>query len=505
MMSDNDSLMRARLEKANALMLWVMGLSFLFSLYLASWYGMWGQALGFGLVLLALAALLRFTLGRHRASGPLMAILQMAMVALQIHLAHGLIEIHFGVFVMLAVLTVYRQIETLLSGAVTIALHHLLFCLLQAEGYPVWLFNHMGNHWFTVTLHAAYVVVETIVLVTVALQSRQEHLQGDLLSETSQAMTGQQGVINLDVDVPPLTGVLKRFRDLISALVSLGRSLVREKEALGQLNQDLVRQSQLIGQQSQASSQALEELAGAVEEMSASANHIADSAEQAQRFVGEAVTQQLQARAATDTAASASVEMRQQIGQTAALLGDVNQASSAISKVLDVITEIADKTNLLALNAAIGAARAGDLGRGFAVVADEVRALAAQTQSSTGEIANFISTLQQKVASSVNAMRECEKKAGLSEEAALNVAERINASQQTLELGSNQITQVASATHQQHQLAQGMASGASEMRSRQQQIDTAIQALDALTRQISEQEQNMARQLGTLCLPRLSN
>lgn len=61
-MSDKHSLMRARLEKANALMLWVMGLSFLFSLYLASWYGMWSQALGFGLVLVALAALLHFTL-----------------------------------------------------------------------------------------------------------------------------------------------------------------------------------------------------------------------------------------------------------------------------------------------------------------------------------------------------------------------------------------------------------------------------------------------------------
>ncbi|WP_115718224.1 methyl-accepting chemotaxis protein [Gallaecimonas mangrovi] len=500
-MSNKQSLMAARLVQANSLMLGVMGIGFLFSLYLASWYGMWNQGLIIGFILLILAAAVRLTLASSLLSGPLMAALQMAMVALQIHLAHGMIEIHFGVFVMLAILAVYRQIWTLISGAGTIAVHHFLFCYLQMSGYPVWLFRSMEDHWFVVSIHAAYVVVETGVLITVALQSRQEHIQGDLLTETSQAMTGTNGVINLDVKVPPLTAVLTRFNEFLTSLVGLGYSLRREKEALGVLNKDLLRQTESISDDSEVSSKVLHELASAIEQMSASANEVAGSAEQAQHFVSEAVDQQHQAKSATEVSANASIEMRQQIGETAELLGDVNQASNAISKVLDVIAEIADKTNLLALNAAIEAARAGDSGRGFAVVADEVRALAAQTQKSTGEIGDFINRLQRKVASAVGAMKTCEDRANSSAEAAEAVAERIAQSQNTLDLGSNHITQVAAATQQQHQVAREMAKSASEMRTRQQQILAAIQQLEELTLRINRQEQSMDKQLGMLYLP----
>ena len=110
--------------------------------------------------------------------------------------------------------------------------------------------------------------------------------------------------------------------------------------------------------------------------------------------------------------------IRQRIGRSASTIGELQRSSAQIGHIVDVITEIADQTNLLALNAAIEAARAGETGRGFAVVADEVRKLAERTRTSTVQIGNMISNIQQQAESAVSAMN-----GGMSElEAGLQLA-----------------------------------------------------------------------------------
>ena len=142
-----------------------------------------------------------------------------------------------------------------------------------------------------------------------------------------------------------------------------------------------------------------------------------------------------------------------QVDSTAKVIDQVKQDSDAITSVLDVIRGIAEQTNLLALNAAIEAARAGEQGRGFAVVADEVRTLAQRTAQSTGDIQRMIEGLQQGATQATDAMRISLSQA---QEGRDKVAETGDILAQVLQ-GINGIndknTQIASAAEQQAAVA----------------------------------------------------
>ena len=155
-----------------------------------------------------------------------------------------------------------------------------------------------------------------------------------------------------------------------------------------------------LQQQSSANNQVLDahkletaQVATALNEMSASSNDVADNTEHAVTLTSDANDQTLQSK---QVVADATQNMQQLVEQVDASSGQIDQMGqdiANISAVLNVIGDIAEQTNLLALNAAIEAARAGEQGRGFAVVADEVRALASRTQESTSEVHNTINRL----------------------------------------------------------------------------------------------------------------
>ncbi|MGP5868208.1 methyl-accepting chemotaxis protein [Pseudomonas aeruginosa] len=141
------------------------------------------------------------------------------------------------------------------------------------------------------------------------------------------------------------------------------------------------------------------------QEVARSAIHTADGAERAN---GAAV----QGRGLIGDQAGAIQQLAARIHGSVESIGRLVEASDSIGKVLGVIKGIAEQTNLLALNAAIEAARAGEQGRGFAVVADEVRNLARRTQASTGEIEQMIDQLHSEVDTSVTSMEASQALAG---------------------------------------------------------------------------------------------
>ncbi|MEM7292935.1 MAG: methyl-accepting chemotaxis protein [Pseudomonadota bacterium] len=139
-------------------------------------------------------------------------------------------------------------------------------------------------------------------------------------------------------------------------------------------------------------SQSLQGMVGSTEELAKTTHHASTAVEVANQHA--------------DTAVASVNGLTDKVGESETVISDLDERSKNIGSVLDVIKNIAEQTNLLALNAAIEAARAGEQGRGFAVVADEVRTLASRTQQSTEEIQGIILSLQEGVQRAVTSMAE---------------------------------------------------------------------------------------------------
>ncbi|PKF77680.1 methyl-accepting chemotaxis protein [Vibrio sp. vnigr-6D03] len=171
----------------------------------------------------------------------------------------------------------------------------------------------------------------------------------------------------------------------------------------------------------------------------------------------------LTTRESTDTIASGTRSVHEnldviqgvaeEVQATVKIAENLEASSNEIGDILDVIKQIAEQTNLLALNAAIEAARAGEQGRGFAVVADEVRTLAQRTQESTGNIQRIISDLQMGVQHTVNSLENCQHKAELGIEKATNCGDALTSVQASIKTLAEMSTDIAnSAEDQRHQI-----------------------------------------------------
>ena len=147
-------------------------------------------------------------------------------------------------------------------------------------------------------------------------------------------------------------------------------------------------------------------MAGAVEEFSATSLNIADNMGNTQRLAQENAQQTQIGRTSMGEASSSLEQIASALNSTATVINTLGQRSQEIGGIVGVITSIAEQTNLLALNAAIEAARAGEQGRGFAVVADEVRNLASRTRQATDEISGMISSIQQETGNAISTMEQ---------------------------------------------------------------------------------------------------
>ncbi|WP_092173520.1 methyl-accepting chemotaxis protein [Pseudomonas sp. NFACC37-1] len=238
----------------------------------------------------------------------------------------------------------------------------------------------------------------------------------------------------------------EKLRDTLQRISGSATQLASAAEELNAVTDESARGLTQQNNEIEQAATAVNEMTSAVEEVARNAVSTSEASKHATTSAGDG-------RDLVQETVGAIERMSADVQSTATLIGNLANESRDIGKVLDVIRGLADQTNLLALNAAIEAARAGEAGRGFAVVADEVRALAHRTQQSTSEIERMIGSIQSGTEHAVDSMRNSTERA----ESTLNIARGAGLSLDTINTAIVEINErnlvIASAAEEQAQVA----------------------------------------------------
>jgi methyl-accepting chemotaxis protein len=336
-------------RRGDQVMLAVLALEAVVALVLGMGPGQFGVALGGTLVLVGLGVACALSSPGSLLSRLVLSGCAMAMVALHIQLGRGVMEYHFGVFVVLAVVLVYRDARPLLLAAALIAVHHIGFDRALAAGLGLYCLSEPD--FGRIVIHALYVVAQTgielyIVRLMLASSSQATRLASELQSTLERLAPAVATVRDATSQIEAAAGEMAHANSDLS---------LRTEQTAAALQQTVSTLSELTS--------AVEQSAVAAREADGLASAVARTAEEG----GEAVQ------------------------RVVANMDGISQSSRRIADIIGVIDGIAFQTNILALNAAVEAARAGEQGRGFAVVASEVRSLAGRSAEAAREIKRLIS------------------------------------------------------------------------------------------------------------------
>ncbi|KRP74269.1 chemotaxis protein [Pseudomonas paralactis] len=284
-------------------------------------------------------------------------------------------------------------------------------------------------------------------------------------------------------------GTVAKIHDLIERV---GHTVSQVELQAGQVQAVSAQSNQAVsGQRSQ-----IEQVATAMNQMSATAQEVARSAAAAVNSAQSVNDETVSGRALVQSQQSGIARLALEIDESVRVINQLAADSQSISSVLEVIKSIAEQTNLLALNAAIEAARAGEQGRGFAVVADEVRTLARRTQHSTEEIEQMIMRLHSGVGAAVKAM-------GSSHEMASGTVGQSEKVQHALEniLGAvgmivDQNQQIAAAVEQQTAVAHDIDQNIVQINRAGEHAAQGAQQTEAASRQLSAQVIELKQLIG---------
>ena len=302
----------------------------------------------------------------------------------------------------------------------------------------------------------------------------------------------QRIAINNQDEVGELAGNFNRFVGTLHELISRIR---QEANEMGESANQGLAQAENSQKEIARQEQEITQVATAVTQMASATQEIAQHAEQTAAAAQSSSQSTIAGSRLVDQTRNSITLLAGEVEQATKVIDELNNHAQAISGVITTIQGVAEQTNLLALNAAIEAARAGEQGRGFAVVADEVRVLSHRTQSATSEIQGTINTLQQSTAAAVAMMQKSREQAEQSVEDADAASAALGEITAAIQVISDMSTQIATAAEEQHKVTDEITRNIHEIKDLADTLTQDASDSAALARSQQEQAHTLNQQV----------
>ncbi|MBH0057038.1 cache domain-containing protein [Pseudoalteromonas sp. SWXJZ94C] len=325
----------------------------------------------------------------------------------------------------------------------------------ELNKYQATMQGHMNDKVTTLLLIALFWVVLTVICALVAANAMVKPIQGMVQSLDDIAKGDGDLTKRLEIHTQDEIGQLgEAFNMFVSKLHGIIANVVDVTHDVKTASSDINTQTQLIEEKLLNHNHETDLVATAITEMSATSHEVAQNTTQVAVSTQAATQDVARAQECVDISLSEVSKLMGEINIAAKQVDSLSDQSKKINSVLSVIGGIAEQTNLLALNAAIEAARAGEQGRGFAVVADEVRSLASRTQVSTLEISEMLSELHNLVTAAVDAMQASQHSCNRSVESSRAISESLGAVTSSVTSINDMSTQIATAAMEQSSVSE---------------------------------------------------